>query len=286
MPFVVIPGTYHVKGFEPDGDSIRFQPDDPADWDKIRTGRRAKVNAKGQAQLRMEAIDAPETHYSAGGSLGTVRQPRQLGDAARDRLLALAGITNVALAAEGTHVSAADDGTRGHVMCREVDRYGRPVAFAGEAPAGNRDAFVLEAATLRGSLNHKLAAEGAVYPTFYTGLFADLREEIAAAVRAARGTEAGLWAADRTGGVTVASLAAVTEESVILPKLFRRLAGYIADNGGAVDLGGFKRWLEAGNDRVFVLGRGQETGLDNLVAVEGQTLRLTEDPLDLVFVAA
>ena len=30
MPFFIIKGTFHVLGYSPDGDSIRFQADDDA----------------------------------------------------------------------------------------------------------------------------------------------------------------------------------------------------------------------------------------------------------------
>lgn len=29
MPFFLIKGTFHVVGYQPDGDSIRFQADNP-----------------------------------------------------------------------------------------------------------------------------------------------------------------------------------------------------------------------------------------------------------------
>lgn len=32
MNYKVIAGTFHVKGYAPDGDSIRFQANDPAHW--------------------------------------------------------------------------------------------------------------------------------------------------------------------------------------------------------------------------------------------------------------
>ena len=185
-PFVVIRGTYHVKNYEPGGDSIRFQPDDPGDWDRIRARHRARANAKGQAQLRIEAIDAMETHFAAGGIVRTVHQPLGLADAARDRLLALLGITDVVVAADHSHITDARDGTAGYIVSRDVDQYGRPIAFAGEPPAGDPDNFFLDANHLRSSVNHQLAAEGLVYPTYYTGLFTSLREAITTAVDRAR----------------------------------------------------------------------------------------------------
>jgi hypothetical protein len=45
MPFTLIKGTFHFAGYEPDGDSIRFQADTPANWDKL-DGRPVELNAK------------------------------------------------------------------------------------------------------------------------------------------------------------------------------------------------------------------------------------------------
>jgi len=56
-------GKLPYHGAQPDGDSIRFTPDDPAKWDLI-TGTQVKRNASGAAQLRLDAIDALETHYA------------------------------------------------------------------------------------------------------------------------------------------------------------------------------------------------------------------------------
>jgi len=79
-----------TTGAQPDGDSIRFTPDDPAQWDLI-TGTRVKRNASGAAQLRLDAIDALETHY------GTPRthQPLDLAHAAAAELLDWLGFSNV-----------------------------------------------------------------------------------------------------------------------------------------------------------------------------------------------
>ena len=56
MPFFVIKGTFHIKGYSPDGDSIRFKADNEANWDKL-SGPRVNLNARCHAQLRLEAID-------------------------------------------------------------------------------------------------------------------------------------------------------------------------------------------------------------------------------------
>jgi len=32
MPFVVIKGTFHIEGYSPDGDSVRFKADNKEHW--------------------------------------------------------------------------------------------------------------------------------------------------------------------------------------------------------------------------------------------------------------
>ena len=41
MPFNLIKGTFHVVGYSPDGDSIRFRAEDLQNWDCL-TARRWK----------------------------------------------------------------------------------------------------------------------------------------------------------------------------------------------------------------------------------------------------
>mgnify|MGYP001088064252 CR=1 FL=1 len=69
MPFTLIKGMFHVQNYSPDGDSIRFRPQN-AQLVRHLDGPPAKFNGRGHVQLRLEAIDALETHYnppSGGG---------------------------------------------------------------------------------------------------------------------------------------------------------------------------------------------------------------------------
>lgn len=81
MPFTLIKGTYHLVGYSPDGDSIRFKPTNLALMRKL-SGPAPKINARGHAQLRLEAIDALETHYTPAGG-GSLNQPLALAHAGR-----------------------------------------------------------------------------------------------------------------------------------------------------------------------------------------------------------
>jgi len=187
MPFRVVVGSFHVVGYSPDGDSIRFQPDDMGHILSLRGGR-PRPNARGHVQLRIEAIDALETHYSLQGGGGSVQQPRGHANGATDRLLDFVGIKNVVWNAARTTIASAEDGTRGYVLTRAADKFGRPIAFIypGEPPAPDGSMYHLEPDALRGSFNLHALSQGLAYATYYWGLFHDLRDELTTAVVAAR----------------------------------------------------------------------------------------------------
>ena len=92
VPLTLIRGQHQVIGAAPDGDSVRFTPTDPRAW--ARAGVAARVNATGGAQLRLDGIDAHETHHTPRGGTRR-RQPAALGGAAADRLLELHGFAGV-----------------------------------------------------------------------------------------------------------------------------------------------------------------------------------------------
>jgi endonuclease YncB( thermonuclease family) len=277
-------GTFHVLGAEPDGDSIRFRPDDPADWAKVPGPNAVRRNASGAAQLRLDAVDALETHYTPPGG-STEHQPLELAHAAAADLLDWLGFRDVERAGETVTSVEADD-RPGFILTRGADLYGRCVALVGrgDAPAASGDQIFVDVPALRETANHRLITSGLAYPTFYTQLYLDLRNELADQAQAARAAAAGVFADDRTqGGVTVESPATLTDSAVILPKLFRRLAEYLQLNDGEVSLAGFGGFLAQQDDRVWIVPTGQKTGFDTVVAVDGQTVKLTRLPEELVF---
>ena len=111
-------------------------PDDPAKWDLITGPNRVKRNASGAAQLRLDAIDALETHY------GTPRthQPLGLAHAAADELLDWLGFSNVVRGQDETVTSSTPDTVAGYILTRSADLYGRCIALVGrgDATAGRR----------------------------------------------------------------------------------------------------------------------------------------------------
>jgi hypothetical protein len=131
-------------------------------------------------------------------------------------------------------------------------------------------------------MNYRLLHAGLAYPTYYKGFFHDLRVTCTQAVDEARRERLGIWAEDLTNtGFIFKALASITEQNVILPKLFRRLVEFT--EGGEVSLEGFVEWLEARYESVFIISEAHFTHFDTLVEVTGDQVRLLEPPENLVF---
>jgi hypothetical protein len=283
MPFLVLAGEYRIVGGQPDGDSVRFYPDDPSQWDDVGGPYAVQRNAGGGAQLRLDAIDALETHYAV--PVGTVHQPVGLAHAARDYLLRWLGFTSVARDGSETVDASTPDAVRGYVVTRSADKYGRCISFAGrgDAPVPSGGQAYVDAKLLRQSANYRLLQRGLAYPTYYRKLFADLRATFTAAVDQARPGR-GVWPGDLTQrGLTVESLTQVQRDAVVLPKLFRRLCTYLGMNDGSASLAGFTAYLDQQDDRVYVMPDLHYTGLSTLVEVSGQTVRIATPPELLIF---
>jgi endonuclease YncB( thermonuclease family) len=283
MPFKVIKGTFHVRNYSPDGDSIRFQPD------KIKlvqdlTGGRPRLNARNHVQLRIEAIDTLETHYNPPSGGGTLHQPLELAHAAVDKLIEFVGIRDVEWDRTHLTVTDAQDGTRGYILARTVEKYGRPVAFvyAGDPPEKDGAEVILDVERLRDSYNYLAIAEGLAYPTYYRGLFSDLRDALTAAVKNARKEGLGIHQADKTNdGFKASSLRSITEQHPILPKLFRRLSEYMVNYGTAK---GFKKKLAQSREPVLDLKTSNFTHFDTFIKEDsGPKIKLTRLPEELVF---
>lgn len=275
MPFTLIKGTFRVVGYQPDGDSFKLHANNPGNWAKL-DGRRPKPNAKGDVQLRFEAVDTLETHFQG------VHQPLAAANQATDFNLTRAGFKNVVWGPKHRTVTGADDGVDGYILCRTTETYGRPVCFVFAGTTQRRDGsqVFLDPALLRQSINYKLLKAGLAYPMYYDGLFADLREVMTAAVKSARAAGLGVWPTDKSAGVTVNDLAAITDHHPILPKLFRRLAKYIKANGGVA---GFHDALENTREAVLILPQAHKTYFDTVVSQTGNRIRMSVLPENLVF---
>jgi len=286
MPLIAIPGHYRLIGASPDGDSVRFYPESPTAFaDAQLTG--VKLNSAGGAQLRMDAIDALETHYTPRTAPRPWHQPAALGDGAASALLEILGFTDVQRNDRNIVTSSTPAETPGYILTKFADKYGRAVAFAypGARRGGTSKPVYVNVAELKRSANYQLLADGWVYPTFYSKLFVDLRNALADAAIDARQAGKGVWEHDATlPGFRLRSHKQLTDELVILPKLFRRLAEYLTlDEPKNVSLAGFPAFLQASADRLFTVPAGQATHLDTLVLRKGQTLKLSLPPEQIVF---
>ena len=279
MSFTLIKGTFHVRRYSPDGDSLRFKANSAANWNRLG-GRRVDRNARQHAQLRFEGVDTPETHYPLPG--GSVYQPPPFSDDAADFTIAAARITGVAWGPTHGRVTQANDGTPGYILARECEKYGRPVAFvfAGSTNRADGSNVFLTSTWLRQSINYKLLKAGLAYPCYYEGLFSDLRNEMTAAVMDAWNAGRNLWPYDWSYGVPVTSRDVLESNYMVFPKLFRRLAAYLTQHGS---VNGFKDHLAQDPEPVHILSTGHFTHFDNVIEQDGNRVGLTVDPEDLVF---
>jgi endonuclease YncB( thermonuclease family) len=294
MPFVTIEGSFHLcgqsaagnpTGFQPDGDSMQFKPDDVSLLDRLeRTADAYRLTSIGSTQLRFEGIDALELHFEGH------HQPRPLADDSRDYLTGLLGMNPVPYRAPlnvTVKPPVAHDGTRGYILSRALEAHGRPVSFAFTGdPAGNDgDTVTLRAPLLRKSLNYKSLAAGNSYPLFYDTLFASLRSTFTTAAENARAAKKGLWKDDvSTKGLAARSAADLEARGVVFPKLYRRLTSYF--DAGGTTLSSFLPWLAKTKEQVLDLTTGNFTHLDNVLVVKSGKISLTRQPEQLVFVSA
>ncbi|HJQ48041.1 MAG TPA: nuclease [Amycolatopsis sp.] len=199
------------------------------------------------------------------------------------------GFKNVTRDDDGTVTSATPDQTPGHILTRFADKYGRAVAFAfpGQRPGRAQDGgqVRLDPKGLRSSANFVLLEAGLVYPTFYSKLYVDLRQAMSDAAVAARTARKGVWEHDvTTSGFRLLKRQQLSDELVILPKLFRRLVDYLGlDEGGGVSLSGFAHYLDTRDDRLFTVPEGHATELATFVQVRRQTVQLDVEPERIVF---
>jgi endonuclease YncB( thermonuclease family) len=273
--YKVIAGTFHVKGFSPDGDSIRFQARDPKHWDFFTWEDPSKKDDK-RKQLRVESIDALETHYEG------YHQPRTFALAALESLLEMLGIKDVIYSLSLTQIVDADDGKSGFIASASIDRFGRPVSYLFPKSAKLTDGAVVESADLPidDSLNFQLAREGLVYPTFYKTTDRAFAEKIRAVVARARKTKRGIWSIDRTPDFTLYDIRTLQEDILILPKLFRRLVGFF---DGYADFSQLGDYLAKQKDRLELWDGTKKQSLAELMKISGRRIQLKTPVEDILF---
>ena len=281
-------GELTVVGKSPDGDSMRFIPKRPELLDELYRGDRARVSrVDGSVQLRLEGIDAPETHYG--------RDAQPLGDTARDWLLQRAGFRNVEFDQSGTVESATPATRPALVLSKGVDPNGRPIAYllVGDGDEIRDGAWTeVSGPLLDRTLNARALGDGVAYLTLYTSTPAAHRARLRRIAGEARDAGKGVWGADETALFRLDSQASISPPHgvLILPKLFRRCTDYLKDRADGFR-GTLPDWLvsvsASGNrledDRVLVAGRS-EVPLSALVKQLNARISFTADLLDVVFV--
>lgn len=274
MAYTIIKGTFHVAGYSPDGDSIRFEAANPANWDKFPfTGNAVRAKRK---QLRLEGIDALETHYEES------HQPRSIALAALELLLDMLGIGDLTYNLAVTSIVAAKDGTPGYLAVLGIDGFNRPIslAFPGDTPLKDGALVEFTKLPMEKCVNLRLLKQGLAYPTFYDSMPDALMDLFAAETRKARTKKTGIWALDRSRGFHFHNADTIVNDVVILPKLFRRLTTFLQN---ASDYGTLAAYLQKSGDHLLVRSTGKKTDLGALIAVDGRQISLTADPEDLVF---
>jgi hypothetical protein len=267
-------GDLVVVGKSPDGDSIRFRPARPDLVRGLVNGDRARPSSDGTFQLRLDGIDAPETHYNG------LAQP--LGVPAREQLLAWCGFTDVRWG--GDTVSASTPASiPAAIQTGLVDVNGRPVAFVlrDQLPPDGELAEV----ALERTANADLLRTGAAYGTFYASTAPELRAGMRTVARAARTASLGVWAVDASGGFALSSQASIGPQgSLILPKLFRRCSDYLRTRNPRETLPEWMARMGAQqDDEVTVGGAPDPVPFSTLVTQNGERIALDADPLELVF---
>ena len=269
MPFTLFKGTFEPSFGHPDGDSLRFVPDNPDPIFKLkRRGSPPKINnSNGSIQLRYEAIDTLEK-------------------AAIDPEASDATASNLNLAGTDNGAHSA----RGYVYSNQLGPHGRMIAFVfgGETDEEDGSSKFLDAAGIAESINVKQLALGHAYPLYYDTLFKDLRDACRGVVVQAKDAELGVWKNDvsQSGFGWNDNLKALPP---IFPKLWRRLQKYKGSEtffDAGDPLANLKDYIESlGEERVLTLGDGNITGFDDLVSTSGGEIKLLADPNEMVIVS-
>lgn len=279
--FRVIKGNFHIKGFKPDGDSVRFTATTSGLFKGLHREYRNN-SLTGDYQLRLEGIDAPETHY------GTESQP--LGNVARDRLLELLSFSQIERIEEKI-IKCEPATVSGAILTKGFDFHGRPIAYAllGDT-AGLVDGSDVHVSVelLAQSLNARMVQEGFAYPLLYTSTPTTHRDWLREQARLARDQKLGVWAHDSSREFVLIDKSSVCAPSgaLIYPKFFRRSIDYLRQlASGEFPGGDFAQWLgrtPAENDLVVV--NRLEVPLCQLFQQRNSRIHCQADMLDMIFV--
>jgi endonuclease YncB( thermonuclease family) len=276
-------GRYQILGQAPDGDSLRFIPDHPEMLrGEIFSG--VVLHADGGFTLRLDGVDAPETHYLGRQGLGVLAQPSPWADQAAAQLLAFLGFDSVLRAADETVLQATPQSVRGTVALMRGDRFGRGVglAFAGNVDWGRGE---LSGQMVEQSANGFMACSGLAYPTFYTDTHDLVQSQMIELIQVARNKGLGLWPVDCTQqGFAWQDLSGLCQRQLILPKLFRRLVDFCGTAPGATFLQ-FQENLSLEVGTVVLLPQKARVEFADLLDEQAGIMSLLVPPEGILFAA-
>ncbi len=257
MAYRIVKGTVSIDGKSPDGDTISFQIDNPEEWiwPRTRDGRFPKFNAKYQANIRFEAIDALELHFTVQNVYPqlTVKQPIDLAKQARDRLLDLFGFDRTIIT-ESDNFRISDPQQQKQPVTlayNGIDPFGRLIGFVFTEDlafdiSDKKPTVWLTPSHVTKSVNARLLREGLVYPTYYGGLYPALRTALSALSKEARSQSLGVWKNHKNEYIFERKPDLDEIESLIMmPKLFRRLSTHLGRNGS---ISNFRNFLRGAKD--------------------------------------
>lgn len=280
----LIKGNFSVIGKQPDGDSLRFIADDPKLYQALHRAYRITPSRDRSVQLRLEAIDAPETHY------GKFAQP--LGKDARDRLLEWVGFEDIEY--KGNQVLDCDPKTvSGAILSQAADANGRPISYIVLETESFQDGqwVMVDDKLLEKTANFHLLSIGTAYYTVYTSTPFEHRQLLRKVALEAREKNLGVWKKDTTSEFVLDYPEDIGPKGqLILPKLFRRSIDYLkAVEGGF--RGNLKDWLIASsqlpsrkeNDRLLINDSPPELRLSDLIDQRNRKIVFEADLLEVTF---
>ena len=271
MSFRSIAGWAVVDGYQPDGDTIRFVPDDVRDVLGLPRGHLVTFGADTSAPVRLEGIDAPELHYA--GAQQPAARP------ALEALLREIGWPPREVAGAGRAGDSRPRGVRVRVMTRSCDAHGRIIGYLFSTVTSPSTTTSIER-----TVNARLLEAGLVYPLAYESQPAAHRASFGELAVAARRAGLGVWAQDRSReGFTLRSEASLgAHGALVFPKVFRRSVAFFREASRGV---GFREWLRnrSGADDAVRVGGGGWRRLSDVLADRDGLLRVGCDLVGVIF---
>jgi endonuclease YncB( thermonuclease family) len=278
--YLVIKGSFVIIDKSPDGDSVRFRPDNPELFKKLKRSYRIEPSKDGTVQLRFEAIDAPELHYQG--------KDQPMGRESRDFLLSELGFDDYIYNDKDTITDAMPREIRGGILSNSAETNGRPVSYvfleADLASYSDGERISLDDVLLAKSMNVKVLQAGMAYYTVYSSQGQTERSYMQNVARQAKEANLGIWAVDKTSEFMLSNVEDVTKNQLILPKLYRRCIVYLRERDKGFS-GTLQDWLLANPDSDDeILFGSRKTRLSSVIESNGTTVKVLFDPLEAVFV--